>query len=137
MSQKYNLIMKKLIFFTFILFIAFSCKKIDKEPLGPTDIRVRNITTLDMSDLTVNTFDSTYNYGFLEADSVSLYHRFDRAYPKANITAMINGQKYKTDTTYYTYMQYLGQMKATYQIYIVSDAQKKLGMQLIPDSQLK
>jgi hypothetical protein len=129
--------MKKLILLTVIIFIAISCKKMDKEPLGPTDIRVRNLTTVNMTDLTVNTFDSTYNYGLVKADSVTLYHRFDRAYPKANITAMINGEKYKTDTTYYTYQQYLGQMKATYEIYIISDAQKKLGMGWIPESPLK
>lgn len=130
--------MKKLILFAAVLLIAVSCKKIDKEPLGPTDIRIRNLTTVNMTDLTVNTFDSTYNFGLLKADSVSDYHRFDRAYPKANIYAYINGQKYKTDTAIYTWMNYLGQMKATYEIYIENDAQKKLAIfKVIPESGLK
>jgi hypothetical protein len=130
--------MKKLILFTAVLFLAVSCKKTDKTPLGPTDIRVRNLTTVDMSDMTVNTFDSTYNYGLLKADSISDYHRFDRAYPKANISAIINGQKYKTDTAIYAWMQYLGPDKITYEIYISNDAQKKLAIfNVIHESPIK
>jgi hypothetical protein len=130
--------MKKLILITGILFIAFSCKKIDKEPIGPTDVRVRNITTVIMTNLTVNTYDSTFNFGILKADSVSAYHRFSRAYSKANITAIINGLKYKTDTVTYGWMNYMGKMKITYEIYIENDALKKLKISnVIPESGLK
>jgi hypothetical protein len=129
--------MKKLILFTAIIFVAFSCKKVAREPIGPTDIRVKNITTVNMTNLTVNTFDSTYNYGLLKADSVSVYHRFDRAYSKANITAIINGLKYKTDTAIYSWMNYLGYVQATYEVYIVNDAQKKLDINVVLDSSLK
>jgi hypothetical protein len=130
--------MKKTILSILIILLATSCKKTEKEPFGPTDIRIKNLTTVDMTDLTVNTYDSTYNFGSLRADSVSYYHRFDRAYPKANIYAYINGQKYKTDTVFYTYMNYLGQMKATYEIYIENEAQRKLKIfNVIPESALK
>ena len=118
--------MKKTILPILIILLAVSCKKTEKEPFGPTDIRIRNLTTEDMTDLTVNTYDSTYNFGSLRADSVSYYHRFDRAYPKAYITATINGLKFKTDTVYYTYQEYLSTVKATYQIYIKNEAQKIL-----------
>ena len=130
--------MKKLLFLTVIILLAVSCKKVALAPYGPTDIRIKNLTTVNMTALTVNTYDSTYNFGLLKADSVSAYHRFDRAYPKANITAIINGQKYKTDTAVYAYLQYLSQIKATYEIYIVSDAQKKLAISnVVQDSGLK
>lgn len=129
--------MKVLFVITLLLSIAVSCKKIEKEPVGPTDIRVRNLTTLDMSDLTVSTYDSTYNYGLIQADSVSDYHRFNRAYPKANIFAFINGQKYKTDTVFYTYMQYLGTVRATYEVFIESEALKKLVIHIVMESDLK
>jgi len=128
---------KPLILLTAILLIAVSCKKADKEPLGPTDIRIRNITTLNMAEVTVNTGGGEYNFGLIKADSVSIYHRFDKAYSKANISAIINGQKYKTDTAIYTWMHYMGRMKITYEIYILKDAQKKLDIHVIPDSALK
>jgi hypothetical protein len=130
--------MKKTLLLSLIMVLAITCKKSgDRTPLGPTDIRVSNITTVDMTDLTVNTFDSTYNYGSVKAKTVSGYHRFDRAYPKANIYAFINGQKYKTDTVFYTYFQYLGPVKATYEIYIENDVLKKLAVYVIMESDIK
>ena len=129
--------MKKFLLLIAGILLAISCKKTSQEPYGPTDIRVRNLTTIDMTNVTVNPYDSTYNFGFVKADSVTAYHRFDRAYYKANISAIINGQKYKTDTVIYTYIHYLGQMKATFEIYILNDAQKTLDINVIPESALK
>ena len=129
--------MKKiLLLFITILLITVSCKKVAKAPLGPTDIRIRNITTLPMTNVTVNTYDSTYNFGTINANAVSDYHTFDRAYPKANIRAIINGQKYKTDTiTSYAYMQYLSQIKATFEIWI--EGNKLTISRVVPESELK
>ena len=134
-----NLIMKKLIFFAAILLVAISCKKVKTEPYGPTYIRIRNITTVNMTNVTVNTYDTTFNYGSINASSTSEYHRFSRAYPLANISVLINGTKYKTDTvSSYSYLQYLGQMKATYEIWKVSDSPPKIAIKnWIPDSELK
>ena len=131
--------MKKLLLLTTILLITVSCKKDKLSPLGPTDIRIRNLTTLNMTNVIVNTGGGEYTFALIKADSVSVYHRFEKAYPKANISAIINGQKYRTDTiTTYAYMQYLSQIKATYEIYIVSDVQKKLAIsKVIPESELK
>jgi hypothetical protein len=120
-----RLIMKKLIILLFIAVLAVSCKKIERTSIGPTDIRIRNSTASILSELTVETGGGTFNYGILKKDSVSVYHRFEKAYVKANITAVINGQKYKSDTAIYTYMQYLGPDKVTY-VVTANDAQKKL-----------
>ena len=119
--------MKRHLIFAAILLLALSgCKKLEKEPYGPTDIRIRNLSDVALNELTVETGGGTYNYGTLGAQETSDYHRFERAYPKANISAIINGEKYKTDTTTYYYMQYLGQVKATYEIFIESHTLKKL-----------
>lgn len=130
--------MKKLLYIVFLLFLSSGCKKLDKEPLGPTDIRVRNLSDVVMNELTVETGGGTNNYGTLNAGAVTDYYRFEKAYPKANISAVINGQKYKTDTVLYYYMQYLGQVKATYEVYIESEAQKKLKISnVVMESPLK
>jgi len=130
--------MKKIIILFFTILLFLSCKKLEKEPLGPTDIRIRNMTDVSMNELTVETGGGTFNYGTLNGKQVTDYHRFEKAYPKANISAIINGQKYKTDTVTYYYMQYLGQVKATYEIYIESDAQRKLNISnVIMESPLK
>jgi hypothetical protein len=130
--------MKKLILFAVVLLVAVSCKKITKDPEGPTDVRIKNLTTVNMAELTVSTGGGEYNFGLLKADSLTVYHRFEKAYSKANISAMINGQKYKTDTVTYGWMDYKGQMKLTYKIYILSDAQKKLAISdVVPEGPLK
>jgi hypothetical protein len=105
--------MKKLLLLIVILFVGVSCKKVSKEPEGPTDIRIKNLTTVNMTQVTVNTGGGVFNFGVLKADSVSIYHQFTKAYPKANISAVINGITYKTDSTNFGWMQYLGQMKVT------------------------
>jgi len=131
--------MKNLIILaSIILLLAISCKKLSKEPEGPTDIRIKNITTLNMSEIFVSTGGGEFNFGSLKPDSVTSYHRFDKAYPLVNISAIIKGVKYKTDTvTSYVYQQYLGQMKATYKLYILNDSKKQLAIDVVPESALK
>lgn len=131
--------MKKLFLFcTVIAFTLYACNKPENAPYGPTDIRVQNISAVQMNQLTVNTYDSSYNYGTLNAGSTTGYHRFNRAYSKANISAIINGLKYKTDTAIYTYGNYLSTIKATYQIEILDDAARKLWIKnVIPESPIK
>jgi hypothetical protein len=131
--------MKKLTLFVFILLIAVSCKKLSKAPYGPTDIRIRNLTTINMTNVTVNTYDSTFNFGTVNANSVSAYHRFDRAYPVANISGYINGIRYRIDTIKsYAYLQYLSTMKATYEIWKETDVPPRLVIKnCVLDSELK
>jgi hypothetical protein len=130
--------MKKLfIYFTIIVFTLFSCKKQERAPVGPTDIRIQNLSDFQMNEITVNTYDSTFIYGTLNAGATTDYHRFNRAYSKANISVIINGLKYKTDTAIYTYGNYLSTIKATYQLSIENDALRKLRISVIPDSPLK
>ncbi len=131
--------MKKILLFSLALIIAVACKKVTKEPYGPTDVRIRNITTVTMTNVTVNTYDSTFNFGTINGNSVSEYHRFSRAYPVANISAVINGVRYKVDTvTSYAYKQYMGLMKVTYEIWKESDVPPRLVIKnCIPDAPLK
>jgi hypothetical protein len=130
--------MKKLALFLTILLIAVSCKKMERTPIGPTDIRVRNVSLVNMSEVTVETGGGTYNFGLVAKDAVTEYHRYEKAYVVANISAIINGQLYKTDTAIYTYKQYLGPDKVTYEVEVLSDANRKLGLHnIIHESPIK
>jgi hypothetical protein len=130
--------MKKLVLISAVLLIAISCKKVEKDPLGPTDVRIRNLSAQNMTNLTVNTSGGEYNYGALNANSTTDYHRFDKAYPKAQITATIGADVYTTGTVDYTYLHYLGQMKVTYVVDIDNQAQKTLKISdVIQESALK
>jgi hypothetical protein len=130
--------MKKLLLLLSIIVITDSCKKTPFAPLGPTDIRINNLENLVMGDLTVNTSGGEHNYGTLNALSVSGYFRFEKAYPKAQITATIGGEIYTTGPVDYTYMQYLSTVKATYKIRVKPGAVKTLEIfDVITESPLK
>jgi hypothetical protein len=131
--------MKNLIIvLTVILILGLSCKKTSQEPYGPTYIRIYNYMDLPMSNVCVNCYDTTFNYGTIAKQSYSDYHRFSRAYyTKVNISAYINGIRYKTDTVFnYAYQAYLGQMKASYWVY--SDTPGHLVLfKCVPEEALK
>jgi hypothetical protein len=118
--------MKKLLLVSAIIFIAVSCKKTEYAPIGPTDIRIHNLENLIMNNLTVNTSGGEHNYGTLNALGVSEYFRFEKAYPKAQITATIGGEIYTTGTVDYTYQQYLSTHKVTYKVRVKPGAVKTL-----------
>ncbi len=113
--------MKKLLIFSFIILAAIACKKTKFSPEGPTDIRVRNLSDLTFSEVIVNTSGGIGTFGIIGPGTESDYHRFEKAYPKAEITAKINGVTFSTGNEDYTYMQYLGQDKITYEVDILGD----------------
>jgi hypothetical protein len=128
--------MKKILLFTFVILIVFSCKKVKYEPEGPTDVRIRNLTTYNMANLVVSTGGGEYLFGNLGSLGLTTYHRFDKAYPRANISAYIGNQRYKTDTiTSYAYMQYMGLMKITYSIWV--EGNKLVISNVVPDDTIK
>ncbi|MCU0456900.1 MAG: hypothetical protein MUE74_11410 [Bacteroidales bacterium] len=117
--------MRKILFISLILIAATSCKKTEWAPEGPTDIRVRNLQgDLAFNEVIVKTAggrDTTGNikeFGTIAAGAVSDYHRVTFAYPKAEITATINGQLFSTGEFFSTYMQYIGQQRITYEVFI-------------------
>jgi hypothetical protein len=117
--------MKKLIIVSLIVLSVIGCKKKEFSPEGPTDVRIRNLSDLNFEDVTVRTSEKqedTQNIGNIPKSSVSDYFRFQKAYPKAEISAKINigGSlvNFSTEPVDYTYMQYIGRDKITFEVYI-------------------
>lgn len=119
--------MKKFLAYSFLLLLVMSCKKSGFSPEGPTDIRVRNLSSdLTFTEVIVNTTVETDTIGDIAPGGVSEYFRFKKAYPKAEITAKINGQVYTTGPVSSTYMQYIGRDRITYEVYISSMNSREL-----------
>ena len=131
--------MKKILFVALILLVSFSCKKTKFSPEGPTDVRIRNLTTLAFYDLNVD-IDTVVNYGNLNPQSVTDYIRFPKAYPKATISAKINKGgslvTFSTEVFDYTYMQYMGQMRITYEVFIPNMDKNEFHIEVILDEEL-
>jgi hypothetical protein len=117
--------MKNILLLSFLLLSLLACKKKHISPDGPTDIRVRNLSDLTFTDVIVSTSEKqgdTLALGDINSGYESGFVRFKKAYPKAQISAkiMYGGSlvEFSTGPVDYTYMQYIGQDKITYEVYI-------------------
>ncbi len=110
--------MKKLFYLVLISVAVIACKKTEFEPKGPTDVRVRNISDQTFTEIIVKIDEEVDTLGTVIAGAVSEYHRFETAYPKAEISTRINGVLFSTGPVNNTYSQYMGLMKITYVVYI-------------------
>ncbi|HSO78534.1 MAG TPA: hypothetical protein VLQ76_08195 [Bacteroidales bacterium] len=129
--------MKKTLLLLLIALAVVSCKKTRMEPEGPTDVRVYNNTDVTFDNVTVNTSGGEFNFGSVAPHQYSNYHRYEKAYPKADISLTIVGVEYSTTQQDYTYMQYMGQMKITYRIFIRSQALKELDTDVVAEGEIE
>ena len=115
--------MKKSLLIALAVLLVISCKKTKFDPEGPTDVRIRNLTTYTFHNVTAD-IDTIVNFGTIDKQSTSKYIRFPKAYPKVKLKAQVEQSdgsrvEYTTEDNFdYTYMQYMGQMKITYEIHI-------------------
>lgn len=136
--------MKKLLILSVCIVLIASCKKTEFSPEGPTDIRIRNLSDLTMTEVTIKTSEYTEDAAVIASipsSGTSEYKRFKKAYPKAEITAKVTsgGQviTVTTGTVDYTYMQYLSTQKVTFEVYIPNLAAKQLQIsKVIPEEEL-
>ncbi len=80
------------------------------------------INTAGVRDTTGN----VKKLGTINPGEVSEYQRVKIAFPKAEITAKINGETFSTGPVNSTYMDYIGQMRITYEVYISNMTNKVL-----------
>jgi hypothetical protein len=129
--------MKRLLFIPFLLLSIIACKEAEFSPEGPTDVRVKNTSAFNMTEVTVNTSGGTHNFSAVNKGESSAYLRFDKAFPKAEVSAVINGQTFTTGLVDYNGMTYIGQAKITYVVYIKNMNSRTLEIsEVIPDAPL-
>jgi len=129
--------MRNILVILFALSVALSaCTKKSQTPDGPSDIRVRNLTTTNFVNVVVNTGNETHNFGDIAASGESGYFRFETAYPDSEIKLTIAGEEYTTGVPDNTYAVLLQQGKFTYEVWVSVPDQKKLDSRVIADAPL-
>lgn len=128
-----HLIMKKLLVVSFILLAALACKKKEFSPEGPTDVRIRNLSDQTFQEVVVGTSEKPEDIdtlGIVTKGGVTDYFRYTKAYPKAEITVKINVEgsltTFTTGPVNYTYLNYIGQDRITFEVYISSMKNREL-----------
>jgi hypothetical protein len=129
--------MKRISIFLLLFAVTLgSCKK-GLSPEGPSDIRIKNLTDQTFEEISVDTSGGTNEYDAVAPGQYSDYKRFDKAYPIAEVTIIINGETYSTGPQNYNYWTVLGQGKFAYEVYIENPTLKKLKIQrVIPEAPL-
>lgn len=127
--------MKNLILVSIIALSIIACKKTEYSPEGPTDLRIRNLSDQTFTEVIVRTSEYTEDIDTLEKVdkyATSDYMRFRKAYPKAEITATVNGQVFTTGPVNYTSgITFIGQAKITYEVWISDYNKRKLELKVL------
>jgi hypothetical protein len=122
--------MKKLILISIIILSVVACKKTKFAPEGPTKVRVENLSVSDTTFLQVIVKTSATGVsdtlGNINPGGFSDYSLFNKAFPKAEISAKFNGQTFTTGAVDYNGMTYIGQAKITYEVRISDYPNRKL-----------
>jgi hypothetical protein len=127
--------MKKSYLIILVLTIFSACKKAEFSPDGPTDVRVRNQSGYDFYELKIKIEEEEIVFGSIINNNVSEYHRFKTAYSKAYMSAKIDNVLLTTDPVDFTYMNYFGMVRLTYEV-IIENNKLKIN-NVILDSELE
>ncbi|MBN2665068.1 MAG: hypothetical protein JXR67_01045 [Bacteroidales bacterium] len=98
------------------LLCCFSCKKTEFAPVGPTDVRIKNISGIELTNVVVRIKEEEISFGTIGVSGISEYHLFEMAFPKAYISAKANNEILNTGPVDFTYMNYFGQNRITYDV---------------------
>jgi hypothetical protein len=118
--------MYKTLLLLLLMLATVACKKEKFSPEGPTDVRVKNLSDTRFTEVIVNTSGGIDTLGDIAPGAFSEYFRFEKAFPKAEISALIEGDLHSTGQVDYNGMTYIGQAKITYEVIILNPAQKTL-----------
>jgi hypothetical protein len=118
--------MKKCVLVSFTILLSIACNKTKYSPEGPTDIRVKNSTGKNLTEVIIDTSAGKDTLGNISAGSFSEYFRFEKAFPKAEISAKIDGDLFSTGTVDYNGLTYIGQAKITYEVIILNPSDRTL-----------
>lgn len=116
------------------ILLVWGCRK--KSPEGPTDIRVKNLTTQVFDSVFVDTYSGDHTYGTILPAATTDYKRYDKAYREAYIKLYINQVEYVLIPVDYTYEVFLGQGKFTYELSIADSINHTLSIYVIAEAPL-
>lgn len=102
--------------FMLVFFVSSLFQSCNKEEYGPNDIRINNLSSFTYTDVHVDTSEGINEYGTINPGETTEYMRFKQSFNKADITLMIDGVQYSTESVNFTALVPLVKGKLTYDI---------------------
>ena len=123
--------MKK-IFSVFMLafFVSSLFQSCNKEEYGPNDIRINNVSPYTYTNVHVDTSEGINEYGTIIPGETTEYMRFKQSFSKADITLMIDGVQYSTESVNFTALVPLVKGKLTYDVSVSDTLNRVLSMEI-------
>lgn len=121
--------MKNILLIGIIVF-TMGCSNEPEETSNVVQIRVKNSSSFQYSDLVVNTGDGEHNYGDLDSNEVSTYASFNSAYSYAYVELKIEDRTFILQPIDYVGETLLASGDYTYDI-SVSDIEDEYGNLLL------
>ena len=124
-----------LLILVILVFLGCENKEYDRDK-GPSDIRIKNMSSQVFDSIYVNTSGGEHSYGALNPGSESEYKRYDFGYPIADISVYINMVEYTYGPVNYTYEVWLGKGKFTYELSLADTVSHTLSIEVTLDAPL-
>ncbi|MEA1896139.1 MAG: hypothetical protein U9N53_00585 [Bacteroidota bacterium] len=102
--------------FMLVFFVSSLFQSCNKEEYGPNDIRINNVSSFTYTNVHVDTSEGINEYGTINPGETTEYMRFKQSFNKADITLMIDGVQYSTESVNFTALVPLVKGKLTYDI---------------------
>lgn len=71
---------------------------------------------MELTNVVVRIKEEEILFGTISANGISEYHRFEMAFPKAYISAGVNNESLNTGPVDFTYLNYFGKNRITYDL---------------------
>ena len=123
--------MKKILtVFLLVFFVSSLFQSCNKEEYGPNDIRINNVSSFTYTDVHVDTSEGINEYGTINPGETTEYKRFKQSFNKADITLMIDGVQYSTESVNFSALAPLVKGRLTYDISVSDTINKILSMEI-------
>ncbi len=111
-------------------FVSSLFQSCNKEEYGPNDIRINNVSPYTYTNVHVDTSEGINEYGTIIPGETTEYMRFKQSFSKADITLMIDGVQYSTESVNFTALVPLVKGKLTYDVSVSDTLNRVLSMEI-------
>jgi hypothetical protein len=114
--HKQTPLMKNSLIVFILLFSIFACSDKEPQPATGVNIRLKNTSIYDYTDVYINTNGGEFNYGNIKSNESTAYYEFQSAYSYAYVQLKVANNLYVIQPIDYFGEEHLEKGNYTYEI---------------------